>query len=68
LDVLYKLHCGGNDANFTLKALSPLAIRKCVGLGQTGFEGTWAVMKEIALSSLPNRVLTPKKINNDYLF
>jgi hypothetical protein len=46
-----KLHCGGNDANFTLKALLLLAAKNCIR--QTGVERRLAIIKEIALSSLP---------------
>lgn len=49
-----KLHCGGNDANFTLKALLLLAVRSCVK--QSGIERRLASMKEIALSPLPHHV------------
>ena len=46
-----KLHCGGNDANFTLKALL-LLVAKTYN-GQTGVERRLAIIKEIALSPLP---------------
>ncbi len=49
-----KLHCGGNDANFTLKALLLLAIRDCVT--QPGIERRLATIKEIALSPLPHYI------------
>jgi len=49
-----KLHCGGNDANFTSKALLLLAIRDCVK--QSGIERRLATMKEIALNPLPYHV------------
>jgi hypothetical protein len=46
-----KLHCVGNDANFTLKALLLLAAKNCIR--QTGVERRLAIMKEIAFSPLP---------------
>ena len=46
-----KLHCGGNDANFILKALSLLAVRNCIT--QSGIERRLAIMKENVLSPLP---------------
>jgi hypothetical protein len=46
-----KLHRGGNDTNFTLKAVLLLAIRNCV---ESEFKGRVAVMQKIALSPLPN--------------
>jgi hypothetical protein len=49
-----KLHCGGNDANFTLKALLLLAVRDYVI--QSGIERRLAIIKEIALSPLPHYV------------
>jgi hypothetical protein len=53
-----KLHCGSNDANFTLKALLLLAVRDCVA--QSRVERRLGIMKEIALSPLPqhNRLQT----------
>ena len=41
-----KLHCGGNDPNFTLKALLLLAIRACVK--QARVKRRLATLKEIA--------------------
>jgi hypothetical protein len=49
-----KLHCGGNDANFTLKALLLLAVRDCVT--QPGIERRLADMKRVALSPLPHHI------------
>lgn len=45
-----KLHCGGNDADFTLKALLLLAVE---ALNKSEVERRLAIIKEIALSPLP---------------
>lgn len=49
-----KLHFGGNDANFILKALLLLAIRDCVQHSRV--ERRWATLKEIALNPLPDPI------------
>ena len=49
-----KLHCGGNDANFTLKALLLLAVGDCIT--QPGTERRLATMKEICLNPLSHHV------------
>lgn len=49
-----KLHCGGNDANFTMKALLLLAIRDCIT--QPGLEKKLAILEQIALQPLPYNV------------
>jgi hypothetical protein len=49
-----KPHCGGNNANFTLKALLLLAARDCVT--QPGIERRLATVKRIALSPPPHLI------------
>ncbi|PQE32075.1 polynucleotidyl transferase protein [Rutstroemia sp. NJR-2017a WRK4] len=54
-----KLYCGGNDANFTLKALLLLAARDCVA--QPGIERRLATVKRIALSPPPYLIRSQTK-------